>query len=154
MRERVITAARDLGLELRVTSAPQPARTVEAAARAVACEPSRIARAEVWVADGDPVVIVLSGTRQVDPERACALLDCAEIRRAGAAEVRSITGFAPGSLCAIGAGLPVVIDEALLRHERVWTLAGDSSSLAEVASRELAARLEATVGEVVAPDAG
>ena len=148
MRERVIATARELGLDLRLASTGRPARTVDAAADAVGCDPDQIARAEEWVADGDPVVVVVRGRREVDPERACALLDCAEIRPAAPGEVRSITGFPATSLCPIGHELPVVMDEEVLRHERVWTLGGDSTTLVQVLSRDLAERLGATVGEV------
>ncbi len=154
MREKVIAAAKELGLELRLANTAQPTRTVDAAATAVGCDAAEIASAEVWVADGDPVVIVLSGGREVDTERVCALLDCAEIRRAGPGEVRSITGFPATSVSPIGHGLPVVMDEELLRHERIWTVGGDSTTLVEVSSRELAERLDATVGDAAGPSRG
>jgi prolyl-tRNA editing enzyme YbaK/EbsC (Cys-tRNA(Pro) deacylase) len=148
MRDNVITAARRLGLDVRVAHLGAPARTVDAAAIAVGCDESRVARTEVFVADGEPVAVVTAGRATVDPDRLCALLDCAEVRRASASEVRAVTGFPATGICCIGHDLPVVLDEALLEHERVWTLAGDATSFLEVPVRELAERLGATVGSV------
>jgi prolyl-tRNA editing enzyme YbaK/EbsC (Cys-tRNA(Pro) deacylase) len=148
VRENVLTTARKLGLDVRVRSTETPARTVPAAAAAAGCEEDRVARTEVFVADGDPVAVVCLATDVVDRERLCALLDCAVIRPASAGEVRAVSGFAAGSVCMIGHELPLVLDEALMERERVWTTAGDANSLVEVPTRALADRLGATVGRV------
>jgi prolyl-tRNA editing enzyme YbaK/EbsC (Cys-tRNA(Pro) deacylase) len=150
MREKVISTARRLGLDVRVASTSHPARTVDAAASAVGCDQARIARSEVFVADGDPVVVVTPGTHRVDLDRLCGLLDCAEARPASPAEVRAVTGFPPGGVCPFGHDLPVILDDAVLEQERVWTLGGDSNTLVEFPTRELAERLGATVGSIAA----
>ncbi len=49
--------------------------------------------------------------------------------------------------------VPVVIDEALLRHERVWAACGDGNSVFEVDIRELAERSGAAVVPLAAEDA-
>jgi prolyl-tRNA editing enzyme YbaK/EbsC (Cys-tRNA(Pro) deacylase) len=153
MREKVITTARRLGLDVRVATADAPARTVSATATAVGCEEASVARTEVFVADGEPVAVVTLGMQSVDLDRLCALLDCAEVRPASPAEVRAVTGFPPGGVCVIGHELPVVLDEALLAKERVWTLAGDPSSFVELPTKGLAECLGATVGSVAATNA-
>src|SRR5687768_17069543 len=102
MRENVINAARRLGLDVRVAGMDHPARTVEAAASAMGCERARIARTEVFVADGDPIVVVTPGTHEVDLDLLCALLDCAEARAASPAEIRAVTGFPAAGLCPFG----------------------------------------------------
>jgi prolyl-tRNA editing enzyme YbaK/EbsC (Cys-tRNA(Pro) deacylase) len=150
MREKVMSTARKLGLDIRVAGTDHPARTVEAAARAMGCERARIARTEVFVADGDPVVVVTAGTHEVDLDLLCGLLDCAEARLASPSEIRAVTGFPAAGLCPIGHELPVVLDDALLEQDRVWTLAGDVSTLVEFRTRDLAERLGATVGAIAA----
>ena len=65
-------------------------------------------------------------------------LDVAEVRQAQADEVRAATGFAIGGVPPFGHDLPVLFDEALLGHERVWAAAGDPNSLFCVNPRELA----------------
>ena len=65
-------------------------------------------------------------------------LDVAEVRQAQADEVRAATGFAIGGVPPFGHELPVLFDEELLNHERVWAAAGDPNSLFCVDPRELA----------------
>ena len=150
MRQAVIEAARVLGLQVKVASLEVPTRTAAEAAAAVGCEEARIAKSIVFVADGEPVVCVASGAHRIDPARICDALDCVEARQASPAEVRAATGFAVGGVPPLGHALPVVIDEALLRHERVWAACGDGNSVFEVDVRELAARTGAIVAPLVA----
>ena len=49
--------------------------------------------------------------------------------RPRADEVRAATGFAIGGVPPFGHDLPVILDEELLEHERVWAAAGDPHSL-------------------------
>jgi prolyl-tRNA editing enzyme YbaK/EbsC (Cys-tRNA(Pro) deacylase) len=97
------------------------------------------------VADGDPVVCVASGRHRVDTNKVADALDVAEVRQAAADEVRAATGFAIGGVPPFGHDLPVLFDEALLGHERVFAAAGDPNSLFEVDPRELARCIRARV---------
>ena len=153
MRHTVIEAARRLGLKVNVATLASPTRTTAQAAAAVGCEEARIAKSIVFVADGDPVVCVASGAHRIDPARICEALDCAEVRQATAEEVRAATGFAIGGVSPLGHQVPVVIDAALLRHERVWAACGDGNSVFEVDIRELAERTGAAVVPLAAEDA-
>ena len=137
MREKVRDAARELGLGVRVRTLEQSTRTVGDAAAAVGCEPAMIAKSIVVVCDGDPVVCVASGAHRVDVEQVALACDCAEARPATPDEVRAATGFPVGGVPPFGHGLPILFDETLLEHERVWAAAGDSNSLFEVDPHEL-----------------
>jgi prolyl-tRNA editing enzyme YbaK/EbsC (Cys-tRNA(Pro) deacylase) len=145
MREKVVHSARELGLEVSVQRLEVSTRTVGDAARAVGCGEAEIAKSIVFVADGDPVVCVASGEHRVDVNKVAEVLDCAVIRQASPDEVRAATGFAIGGVPPCGHGLPVIFDEALLRHERVWAAAGDPRSLFEVDPRALAQGLDARI---------
>ena len=145
MRDRVADCARRLGLELHVQRLAASTRTVRDAAEAVGCSEAEIAKSIVFVADGDPVVCVASGRHRVDTEKVADALDVAEVRQAAADEVRAATGFAIGGVPPFGHDLPVLFDEELLRHERVWAAAGDPHSLFEVDPRKLAQCVEARV---------
>src|SRR5437588_454572 len=120
MKERVISAARDLGLDVAVRTLDAPTRTVSEAAAAVGCEPAQIAKTIVFVADGEPVLVVASGSHRVDPDKLPEAFDCAEIRQASADEVRAATGYPVGGVSPICPGLPVLFDEPLLPHARIW----------------------------------
>ncbi|MFN2617365.1 MAG: YbaK/EbsC family protein [Thermoleophilaceae bacterium] len=148
MKDKVVRSARELGLEVDVRKLESSTRTVGDAARAIGCEEEEIAKSIVFVCDGEPVVCVASGAHRIDPDKLAEVNDCAEVRQAGADEVRAATGFPVGGVPPVGHGLPVVVDRELLRHERVWAAAGDPHSLFRVDPRELVDCLSATVAEL------
>ena len=148
MSERVIARARQLGLQVQVQRLEASTRTVSDAAVAVGCQEAEIAKSIVFVCDGDPIVCVASGKHRIDVDKLADALDCAEIRQATAAEVRAATGYAIGGVPPCGHDLPVIFDEQLLAHERVWAAAGDPHSLFEVDPRALAERVDARVADV------
>ena len=145
MRDRLAESARQLGLAMEVQRLGSSTRTVKDAAVAVGCQESEIAKAIVFVADGDPILCVASGRHRIDTDKLADALDVAEVRQAAAEEVRAATGFAIGGVPPFGHDLPVLFDEALLEHTRVWAAAGDPHSLFEVDPRELARCVKARV---------
>lgn len=145
MRERVVKAVRERGLDVKVETLSASTRTVDDAAQAVGCAAGQIAKSIVFVCDGEPVVCVASGARRVDPARVCEALDCAEARPASAAEVRAATGFAVGGVPPFSHGLPVLFDEALLGYDSVWAAGGDGHTVFRTSPQELARCSEARV---------
>jgi prolyl-tRNA editing enzyme YbaK/EbsC (Cys-tRNA(Pro) deacylase) len=148
MRTKVAESAERLGLQVKVQRLDASTKTVSDAAVAVGCQEAEIAKSIVFVADGEPVVCIASGEHRIDTDKLAEALDVAEVRQAGADEVRAATGFAIGGVPPFGHGLPVIFDEALLTHERVWAAAGDPNSLICADPRKLASCTEATVADV------
>jgi len=148
VRDKVIESARALGLEVDVRRLDASTATVQSAATAVDCKVAQIAKSLVFVADGDPVVCIASGAHRVDPDRLADVLDVAEVRQATPEQVRAATGFSVGGVPPFGHGLPVVFDETLLDHDRVWAAGGDGHSLFEVDPKALAGCTSATVAAV------
>jgi prolyl-tRNA editing enzyme YbaK/EbsC (Cys-tRNA(Pro) deacylase) len=146
--DKVVQRARALGLDVDVQRLEASTRTVGDAARAVGCQEAEIAKSIVFVADGDPVVCIASGRHRVDTDKLAEALDVAEVRQAGADEVRAATGYTIGGVPPFGHGLPVVFDETLLRHDCVWAAAGDPHSLFRVDPRKLLDCTGATVADV------
>jgi prolyl-tRNA editing enzyme YbaK/EbsC (Cys-tRNA(Pro) deacylase) len=145
MRDRLADCARDLGIELKVQRLADTTRTVKDAAVAVGADEAEIAKSIVFVADGDPVVCVASGRHRIDTDKLAEALDVAEVRQATAQEVRAATGFAIGGVPPFGHDLPVIFDEELLRHERVWAAGGDPHTVFAVDPRELSESIHARV---------
>ena len=152
MREKVVSAARELGLEVEVRTLESSTRTVAEAAEAVSTDPSHIAKSIVFVADGEPVVVVASGGHRVDIERLAVAFDCAEVRQASADEVQAATGFKVGGIPPFGHGLPILFDVTLLDYERIYAAGGDGNTLFEVDPRKLADATGARVLEIAARD--
>jgi prolyl-tRNA editing enzyme YbaK/EbsC (Cys-tRNA(Pro) deacylase) len=148
MREKVVASARELGLEVDIQRLEVSTRTVEDAAQAVGCGASEIAKSLVFVCDGEPILCIASGEHRVDTDKLAEALDCAEVRQANPDEVRAATGFPIGGVPPFGHDLPVVVDEALLRHEQVWAAGGDGQSLFCVDPHELVSSTGAQVAPV------
>jgi prolyl-tRNA editing enzyme YbaK/EbsC (Cys-tRNA(Pro) deacylase) len=151
MKEKVIAAARDLGLEVDVRTLEAPTRTVAEAAAAVSCESAQIAKTLVFVADGDPVLVVASGAHRVDTDLLCEVFDVAQIRQASPEEVRVATGYPIGGVSPLGCGLPIAFDETLLEYDCIFAAGGDGNTLFQVNPRTLADALHARVVRVAAP---
>jgi prolyl-tRNA editing enzyme YbaK/EbsC (Cys-tRNA(Pro) deacylase) len=153
MKDKVIQAARELGLEVDIRTLEAPTRTVGEAAKAVGCENAQIAKTLVFVADGDPVLVVASGAHRVDPDLLCDVFDVAQIRQASPEEVRVATGYPVGGVSPLGCHLPIAFDEALLEYDCVFAAGGDGNTLFQVNPRTLADSLHARVVRVAAPSA-
>ena len=148
MREKVIHSARELGLDVNVRRLEASTATADDAAVAVGCDKGQIAKSLVFVADGDPVLVIASGAHRVDMGCLCEALDCAECRQATPDEVRAATGFPVGGVPPFGHGLPVVLDETLLEHDAVWAAGGDGHSLFEIDPKRLVECTSARVASV------
>src|SRR3990170_8830958 len=94
--ERVVAAARDTGLEIEVERFPEGTRTADDAARAVGCEVGQIVKSLVFMADGSPIVALVSGANRVDLGRLAAAVGAQEGRRGGGGEGRAAAGVAIG----------------------------------------------------------
>src|ERR687884_1509557 len=124
MKEKVVKAARELGLSVDVKTLPHPTRTVAEAAAAVGTDPAQIAKTLVFVADGDPVLVVASGAHRVDPDALGEIFDVAEVRQASADEVRVATGYPVGGVSPLGCQLPIAFDEDLIAFDRIYVAGG------------------------------
>ena len=147
VRERVMRSARSLGLDVEVRQLAASTATATEAAAAVGCDEAQIAKSLVFVADGDPVVCVVSGADRVDLDLLADALDVAEVRQATAEEVCAATGFRVGGVPPLGHDLPVVLDDCILRQQAVWVAGGDGHSLFKVDP----VRLVGCTGARVAP---
>lgn len=148
MKDKVVKAARELGLQVDVKTLDQPTRTVSEAASAVGCAEAQIAKSLVFVADGDPVLVVASGAHRVDVEALAEIFDVAEVRQATADEVRVATGYPIGGVSPLGCDLPIAFDEDLLRYDRIYVAGGDGNTLFEVAPGTLSEAIGARVARV------
>jgi prolyl-tRNA editing enzyme YbaK/EbsC (Cys-tRNA(Pro) deacylase) len=122
----VAKALREAGAEGEVVELSTSARTAAAAAQALGCPVGAIANSLVFLADGEPVLVLTSGSHRVDPDRAAAALGATELTRPKAPAVRAATGQPIGGVSPVGhpRHLRTVIDVDLLRYDVVWAAAG------------------------------
>jgi len=106
----------------------------------------------VFMADGEPVLALLSGADRLDPALLASAMSAAVVRRADGDEARAATGFAIGGVPPIGHARPltVLIDERLLAHEVVWAAAGLPDAVFSASPRALQAAAGARVAALAA----
>ena len=149
---RVVAAAAGAGLAIEVQRFPEETRTAVEAARAVGCDVAQIVKSLVFMADGKPVIALLSGADRLDPGRLATALGASDVRRADADEARAATGFAIGGVPPFGHAHPltVLIDERLLEHDVVWAAAGLPNAVFKVAPQALQAASGARLAALAA----
>ena len=136
--ERVQRALAAAGCAARLVELTEPARTAADAARLLGITVGQIANSLVFVADGEPLLVMTSGANRVDTERVGALLG-ATVARADADTVRSATGFPIGGVAPVGfpGPLRVLVDEDLLAYDEVWAAGGTPHTVFPTTGAEL-----------------
>jgi prolyl-tRNA editing enzyme YbaK/EbsC (Cys-tRNA(Pro) deacylase) len=138
---RVQTALAAAGSPAIVRELPESAHSSAEAAAALGVDVGQIAKSLVFMADGEPVLVVLRGADRLDPVRLGAHLGAAKVQRADAASVRDATGFPIGGVSPVGHadGLRVVVDQALAEYAVVRAAAGTPHAVFPTSFAELLA---------------
>ena len=148
--QRVVEAARAAGLEIEVREFPEGTRTAEDAARAIGVGVGQIVKSLVFIADGHPVLCLVSGLNRVDGARLAVVSGDASVRRAAADEVERATGFAIGGVPPLGHvhPLPIYCDRDLLSFDTVWAAAGTPRAVFSAPPEALVRACRATVADL------
>jgi Cys-tRNA(Pro) deacylase len=143
-------AARELGLEIDVREFPEGTRTAEDAARAIGVDVGRIVKSLVFVADGQPVVCLVSGANRLDAVSLAREAQANKVRRADAEEARDVTGFSVGGVPPFGhrTKIPVYCDRDLLQYETIWAAAGTLRAVFSVSPADLVRACDAQVADL------
>ena len=146
--DRVSAAARTAGLEISVRRFPEGTRTAEDAARAIGCSVAQIVKSLVFMADGEPLLALVSGANRVDMGRLAAAAGTTQARRATGDEAQAAGGYAIGGVPPFGHAQPltVLVDRDLLAHELLWAAAGLPDTVFAISPDDL---VRASGGRVV-----
>lgn len=136
---RVQAALRAAGATAQVQVLADSTRTAEEAAAALAVDVGQIVKSLVFLADGDPVLVLAAGDHRVDVGKLQELLGAGEVRRADAREVRAATGLPIGGVAPLGhpRRLTTLVDSALDRYPVVWAAAGTPHAVFPTSFAEL-----------------
>lgn len=150
--QRVRQALAGAGLDPdRVQELPADTRTAEAAAQAVRAPVGSIVKSLVFLADGQPLLILVAGDRRADPRRLRTELGLSKkrLRIAQPDEVQTLTGFEVGGVPPVGHDprLRTLIDDSLSRFDWLWAAAGSGHAVFPIRYERL---LAITGGEVMA----
>jgi prolyl-tRNA editing enzyme YbaK/EbsC (Cys-tRNA(Pro) deacylase) len=148
---RVAEALRALGLDTEIKEFAASTRTAEDAAAAIGTTVGQIVKSLVFLAGGDPVLALVSGSNRADTDRLAATLG-APIHRADANTVRRVTGFSIGGVPPVGHATPLrtLLDRDLLRYDVVWAAAGTPNTVFSIRPEELQRVTGATVSDIAA----
>jgi Cys-tRNA(Pro) deacylase len=148
--ERVQAALDEHGLDCKVVRLPESTRTAAEAARAVGCDVGAIAKSLLFLADGQPLLVICAGDRRVDTKLVAEKVGAAQVKMAPADEVRRVTGYAIGGVPPVGHSTPlrILMDESLLRWQVIYAAAGAHDALFPVEPRRLLEASGATLAEV------
>ncbi|WP_073252654.1 YbaK/EbsC family protein [Cryptosporangium aurantiacum] len=114
------------GSQNRVRLLPDAARTAAQAAEALGVTVGQIANSLVFDADGEPLLVLASGSHRVDTTMVAALVEVSTVHRATPEFVRDVTGQAIGGVAPVGhpVRLRTLVDVALAAYDTVWAAGG------------------------------
>jgi prolyl-tRNA editing enzyme YbaK/EbsC (Cys-tRNA(Pro) deacylase) len=149
--ERVKQALVDAGLDPGlVRELPADTSTAETAAAAVDAPQGSIVKSLIFLADGEPLLVLVSGDQRADVKRLRAELGLSKrrLRIAQPDQVLELTGFEVGGVPPVGhrSQLRTLIDRNLGRFGTVWAAAGNANAVFPIGYEQLVA---ITGGEVM-----
>lgn len=136
--ERVKTFFKQYGMEEKIQEFEVSSATVELAAKALHCEPQRIAKTLSFMVDGHAVLVVAAGDAKIDNPKYKAQF-AAKAKMLSPEEAETLVGHAVGGVCpfAVNEGVTVYLDISLKRFETVFPACGSSNSAIELTISEL-----------------
>ena len=136
--EKVKAYFREYGMEERIQEFDVSSATVELAAKALHCEPERIAKTLSFMVENEAVLIVTAGDAKIDNPKYKAKFG-KKAKMLSLDEVETLVGHAVGGVCpfAVNEGVIVYLDISLKRFETVFPACGSSNSAIELTIPEL-----------------
>ena len=126
------------GLADKVQEFDVSSATVELAAKALGCEPCRIAKTLSFMVDGHAVLIVTAGDVKIDNPKYKAQFGT-KAKMLTPDQAKTLVGHPVGGICpfVVNEGVSVYLDNSLKRFSSVFPACGSSNSAIELSIAEL-----------------
>ncbi len=126
------------GIANRIQEFEVSSATVELAAKALHCEPCRIAKTLSFLVDGQPVLIVAAGDVKIDNPK-YKLQFKTKAKMLSPDETELLIGHAVGGVCpfAVNPNVAIYLDQSLKRFQTIFPACGSSNSAIELSIEEL-----------------
>ena len=126
------------GIADRIQEFEVSSASVELAAKALQCEPKRIAKTLSFMVDNHAILVVAAGDAKIDNPKYKAQFGT-KAKMLTPNEAATLVGHAVGGVCpfAINPGVPVYLDVSLKRFQTVFPACGSSNSAIELSIEEL-----------------
>ncbi|MGQ9572480.1 MAG: YbaK/EbsC family protein [Dehalococcoidia bacterium] len=148
--QKVLEAAQRQGINIEIRQFDQSTRTAQEAADAIGVSLGQIVKSLVFLADGQPVLVLASGPNRTDTAKLARQAGAQKVRRASAEDVQAATGFVIGGVPPIGhpQALPIYFDRDLLQYDTVWAAAGTPNTVFAIAPQRLAEASGAIIADI------
>lgn len=135
------------GAQFDIKTMDQSTHTAAEAAEAVGCGVGAIVKSLVFLADGTPILVLVSGPNRVDTALLGRQLG-ATISKADANQVKAATGYSIGGVPPFGHPTLVrtIVDADLLAQHELWAAAGSATAVFPILPTRL---VELSAGEVM-----
>lgn len=136
--EKVKQYFKQFGLDNKIQEFSVSSATVELAAKALNCEPCRIAKSLSFMVGETPILIVTAGDARIDNAKYKAKFGV-KAKMLSADQVIELIGFAVGGVCpfAVNQGVKTYLDQSLKRFNTVFPACGSSNSAIELTILQL-----------------
>lgn len=138
--ERVRSALDEVGAtDIAIKRAEGTIFTVQDAAKTVGAPPEEILKSLVFLVDGNPCLVLMSGINRVDARAVARALGGRKAKMAQPEYVLEHFGFKVGGVPPVGypSRLPALLDEDLFVHAIVWAAAGTDHAFFPIAPDRL-----------------
>ncbi|MGM9551406.1 MAG: YbaK/EbsC family protein [Clostridia bacterium] len=127
--EKVRAYFKEFNMDDKISEFEVSSATVELAAKALGCEPCRIAKTLSFQMDEGCILIVCAGDVKIDNPKFKAQFNT-KAKMLPYDTVAELTGHAVGGVCpfCVNEGVKIYLDESLKRFETVYPAAGSSNS--------------------------
>ncbi|MFQ5420153.1 MAG: aminoacyl-tRNA deacylase [Anaerolineae bacterium] len=129
------------GIEAEIVHLPVETLTVAAAATAIGVEPAQIIKSVLFLADGEPVLVIANGLARVAWKRLAVYVGVSRkrLKTAKAEQVLTITGYQAGAVPPFGhrEKLRTIVDKAVYDQSLVYGGGGEINALMRLRTAEL-----------------
>lgn len=136
--ERVRDYFKSKNMEERIREFDVSSATVELAARALSCDPARIAKTLSFLVEDHAVLVVAAGDAKIDNAKYKAQFHT-KAKMLSPEQVVELVGHAVGGVCpfAVKEGVEVYLDVSMKRFDTMFPACGSSNSAIELTIPEL-----------------
>ncbi|NCO66271.1 MAG: hypothetical protein COW32_07980 [Candidatus Aquicultor secundus] len=116
-----------------------PARTAAMAAASLGLDQSEIGKTLIVEADGNPLVVMIPGSRRLDVRKLKAITGASRIKLVEPQDAVSLTGYILGSIPPLAHAneMPVYIDLRLLSIPIIYTCGGQTNAVLKIKPTDL-----------------
>ena len=129
--QRFLDRVGDSGVDIEPVVFAAATKTSQQAADALGCSVAQITKSLVFMANEDPVMVLVAGDRRVDLAALAKTVESQGVRQASLEEVREYSGYAAGGTPPFGhvKAMRVLADRSITGNDVVWVAAGSPNSV-------------------------